>query len=83
MKRQKRNQWERAFCKGYQAASENKAQNLCPYVDGPLHQEWMNGWREGREDYWNGFKASAKAQKLESYRTFSAENHHPDGWRTV
>lgn len=84
MKRQKRNQSERAFCKGYLAAvAHNKAMESCPFESGELHQAWVNGWREGREDYWNGFDASTKAQKLEQFRTLHPESHHPDGWSTV
>jgi ribosome modulation factor len=83
MKRQKRNQSDRAFCKGYLAAAQLKSIDSCPFENGDRHQEWVNGWREGREDYWNGFGSSAKAQKLESYRTMTTSIHHPDGWRTA
>lgn len=83
MKRQKRSQSDRAFCKGYLAATENKPLESCPYANGDRHQQWVNGWRDGREDYWNGFGASTKAQKLEQFRTLQPEDHHPDGWSTV
>ncbi|MEW5248467.1 ribosome modulation factor [Microbulbifer sp. 2201CG32-9] len=83
MKRQKRNLPDRAFCKGYLAATENKPVDSCPFFTGDRHQEWINGWREGREDYWNGLGASTKAQKLETYRTVTTETHHPDGWSTI
>lgn len=84
MKRQKRNQSERAFYKGYLAATtHNKALESCPFENGELHQAWVNGWREGREDYWSGLGGSAMAQKLETYRTVTTEVHHPDGWSTA
>ncbi|WP_346839877.1 ribosome modulation factor [Microbulbifer sp. SAOS-129_SWC] len=83
MKRQKRNHTERAFYKGYLAAMNNKAEDSCPFVNGNSHQEWINGWREGREDYWNGLDETTKAQKLEIYRTVSTNIHYPDGWSTI
>ncbi|WP_237055969.1 ribosome modulation factor [Microbulbifer sediminum] len=83
MKRQKRNQSSRAFYKGYLAATQRKPMDSCPYMSGYLHQEWVNGWRDGRQDYWNGFGNSTKAQKLETYRTVSTNIHHPNGWSTI
>ncbi|AMX02656.1 ribosome modulation factor [Microbulbifer thermotolerans] len=83
MKRQKRDPSERAFYRGYLAATQNKALANCPYENGNLHQAWVNGWREGREDYWNGFGGSTMAQKLEIYSTVSSEVHHPNGWSST
>lgn len=83
MKRQKRDQSDRVFSRGYIAATRGISRSQCPYENGPKHQQWMNGWREGREDYWNGLGSSAKAQKLENYQTISTDIHFPDGWRTV
>lgn len=64
MKRQKRNHIDRAFGKGYQTGINGRSRNVCPYDSGPSRQEWLNGWREGREDHWNGFNRLAQAQKL-------------------
>lgn len=55
MRRQKRDRMERAYQKGYMAGVEGKSKELCPKIDGPEHQQWINGWREGRGDNWDGF----------------------------
>jgi ribosome modulation factor len=64
MKRQKRNQIERAFSKGYNAGIEGRSRSLCPHENGNIRQTWLSGWREGREDHWDGFNRAAQAQKL-------------------
>lgn len=64
MKRQKRNQVERAFSKGYKSGVDGRSRSLCPHESGPGRLEWMNGWREAREDQWAGFNRAAQAQKL-------------------
>lgn len=64
MKRQKRNQIEHAFSKGYIAGVRGKSRGLCPYLTGDARMEWMNGWREAREDQWNGYNMAACAQKM-------------------
>lgn len=66
MKRQKRNHVDRAFSKGYQVGITGRSRTVCPYDAGPIRQEWLNGWREGREDHWNGFNRFAQAQRLSS-----------------
>ncbi len=55
MKRQKRDKMERAFQKGYMAGVEGKSKEQCPKEAGPEHQQWINGWREGRSDHWDGY----------------------------
>ncbi|MFV8782446.1 ribosome modulation factor [Microbulbifer sp. SA54] len=64
MKRQKRNPSDRAFHKGYVAAMEGRNSESCPYEVASLHQEWVNGWRQGRQDYWSGFGPAAQAQRI-------------------
>ncbi|WP_295803611.1 ribosome modulation factor [uncultured Microbulbifer sp.] len=64
MKRQKRNPSDRAFHKGYVAAMEGRGYETCPHELGLLHQEWINGWRQGRQDYWSGFGPAAQAQRV-------------------
>lgn len=64
MKRQKRNPNDRAFHKGYVAAIHGRNHEDCPHEKKALHQEWVNGWRLGREDYWNGFDRAALAQRI-------------------
>ena len=53
MKRQKRDMQERAFARGYRAGVERRSKDLAPA--GPTHDDWMAGWRSGREDNWDGY----------------------------
>ena len=65
MKRQKRDSSHRAFIKGYQAGSHGRNKTLCPHAEETtLAQDWCNGWREGREDNWSGYKEQAVQQKV-------------------
>lgn len=66
MKRQKRNLSDRAFHKGYVAAVQGRNHDSCPHEDGARHQEWVNGWRQGRQDYWSGFGPRAQAERIEN-----------------
>ena len=54
MRRQKRDMAERAFLKGYQAGVGGRSRESCPLSHFALRQEWLNGWREGRSDRWDG-----------------------------
>ncbi len=67
MKRQKRNPTDRAFARGYEAGFTGRSWSLCPFSTGDARQNWMAGWREGREDQWNGFNNKASAQKLSNF----------------
>ena len=64
MKTQKRNPANRAFSRGYQSGAAGKSWNNCPFDNGTSRNNWMAGWREGREDSWNGFGRAAQAQRL-------------------
>jgi ribosome modulation factor len=64
MKTQKRSQTNRAFSKGYQAGVSGKSWGNCPFESGETRENWMAGWRDGREDNWNGFGRAAQAQRL-------------------
>lgn len=64
MRSQKRSHTERAFSRGYQAGIKGRSKSLCPHSVGQARSEWLNGWREARNDDWNGFGAKAQAQKL-------------------
>jgi ribosome modulation factor len=64
MKRQKRDQTERAFTKGYQAGIEGRSKSLCPHESGQARQQWLNGWRESRMDQWDGYSRLAQVQKV-------------------
>jgi len=67
MKRQKRSQVDRAFGKGYQAGVTGRSRTLCPHDTGAARHEWISGWREGREDHWDGFNRAAQAQKISNF----------------
>lgn len=64
MKRQKRDQTERAFVKGYQAGIDGRSKSLCPHESGQARQQWLNGWRESRIDQWDGYSRLAQVQKV-------------------
>lgn len=64
MKRQKRSHVDKAFNKGYQSAMSGRSWDSCPFGTGEARAVWMNGWREGREDHWNGFDTKTQIQKL-------------------
>lgn len=64
MKRQKRNQTQRAMARGYHAGINGKSRNICPYESGEARHVWLSGWREAREDLWNGYNPMAQAQRL-------------------
>ncbi len=65
MKRHKRDLSHRAFLKGYQAGFNGRNKDACPhqYNTESAHQ-WYEGWREGREDNWNGYKLHTEQQKV-------------------
>ncbi len=65
MKRQKRNQVGRAVSRGYQAAIAGKSRHLCPYETGDARHGWLTGWREGRQDHWNGYNTLAQVHRLQ------------------
>jgi len=64
MKRKKRDSSARAFSRGYLAGIEGKSRSLCPHTSSEPRHDWLCGWREGREDHWNGYNAFSQAQKL-------------------
>lgn len=71
MKRQKRDQTERAFVKGYQAGIEGRSKSLCPHETGQARQQWLNGWRESRIDQWDGYSRLAQVQKVSNIQPMS------------
>ncbi len=64
MKRQKRTGTDRALTRGYQAGMQGRSRNLCPHDTGDARHVWLSGWREGREDLWDGYNTLAQVQKL-------------------
>lgn len=64
MKRQKRDMTARAFRRGYLAGVGGKPKDACPTDQTEMRQEWLNGWREGRTDQWNGLTGVSGIHKL-------------------
>lgn len=64
MRRLKRDKSERAFQKGYLAGLGGRSKESCPSENGVLHQQWINGWREGRIDNWEGKTGVSGVQRL-------------------
>lgn len=69
MRRQKRDALDRTFKKGYQAGVSGKSKSLCPTTKAEEQQSWLNGWREGREDNWNGYTGVSGIHKLPGIST--------------
>ena len=59
MKKHKRDKEDRAFSKGYQIGLRGKSKSLNPYGDRNARQSWLSGWRQGREDNWDGLTGIA------------------------
>jgi ribosome modulation factor len=67
VKKHKRDLEHRSFVKGYQAAVQGRSLAGTPYQENsPMAFHWSRGWREGREDYWNGFNQYSFQQKAAS-----------------
>ena len=64
MKRQKRDAASRAFKKGYFAGVSGRPKEACPTMIPMVRQEWVNGWREGREANWSGMIGVSGIHKL-------------------
>ncbi len=63
MKTQKRNTQQRAFKHGYKAAIFGKSISSCPHEAQGMRHQWTSGWREGRQDHWDGNTAIAGLHK--------------------
>ena len=64
MKRQKRDMVARAFKRGYLAGVSGKSKDNCPIDQTEVRQEWLNGWREGRTDQWDGMTGVSGIHRL-------------------
>ena len=64
MRRQKRDKNSRAYVRGYHIGVSGKSKELCPYTDLQARQSWLGGWRQGREDQWDGFTGTAGVSRL-------------------
>ncbi|GAB2725624.1 ribosome modulation factor [Halomonas garicola] len=59
MKRQKRDPFQRAYVRGYQAGVKGRSRDECPSDNVNVREYWMSGWREGRGDQWDGMTGVA------------------------
>lgn len=64
MKRQKRDLTERAYQHGYQVGLGGRRRDLCPHTNGQNREQWLAGWREGRNDLWDGYGVVPGIQKM-------------------
>lgn len=69
MRRQKRDFEQRAFNRGYQAGLAGKSKSLCPNGGETLQQQWLSGWRSGREDNWDGLTGVSGIHKIPGIST--------------
>lgn len=69
MKRQKRNRSEVAISRGYQAGFSGTSRDRCPFDTGLPRHQWISGWRQGREDRWNGYNTTASVHKISYLQT--------------
>ncbi len=67
MRRLKRDPMERAFQRGYQHGVYGKSRELCPFQQPDTRQAWLNGWREGRTDNWDGLTGIAGVHRLNQF----------------
>lgn len=68
MRRLKRDPMERAYLRGYQHGIHGKSRDLCPFTHPMTRQAWLNGWREGRGDNWDGLTGTAGIHRLNEMR---------------
>ncbi|SDS72434.1 ribosome modulation factor [Pseudomonas oryzae] len=64
MRRLKRDPLERAFMRGYQYGVSGKSRDMCPFSLPTARQAWLNGWRAGRVDNWEGMTGTAGIHRL-------------------
>lgn len=69
MRRQKRDLCERAYKRGYQAGIQGRSKSQCPTDAINTRQEWMNGWRDGRNDNWDGYTGVSGVHKIPGIST--------------
>lgn len=53
MKTQKRDLSSRTFQRGYRAGITGKSKDNCPHTQINSRNQWLSGWREGREAQWD------------------------------
>ena len=67
MKRPKRNRIQRAFDKGYQLGLAGRPSENCPFLTGVARSKWLEGWREGRNDWREGLTEALTCYKLSGF----------------
>ena len=67
MKRFKRNRIQRAFEKGYQLGLSGRSRENCPFLIGLARSKWLEGWREGRNDWREGLTDALTCYKLSGF----------------
>ncbi|ADZ91795.1 ribosome modulation factor [Marinomonas mediterranea] len=67
MKKQKRDLHQRAYVKGYRAGMAGRSKALSERCHTQARQDWLTGWREGREDMWNGLTPVDGTYKAASF----------------
>jgi ribosome modulation factor len=67
MKRFKRNRIQRAFEKGYQLGLSGRSRENCPFLTGLARSKWLEGWREGRNDWREGLTDALTCYKLSGF----------------
>ena len=67
MKRLKRNRIQRAFDKGYQLGLAGRSKENCPFLTGSARSKWLEGWREGRNDWREGLTDALTCYKLSGF----------------
>ena len=67
MKRLKRNRIRRAFDKGYQLGLAGRSKENCPFLTGSARSKWLEGWREGRNDWREGLTDALTCYKLSGF----------------
>jgi ribosome modulation factor len=67
MKRPKRNRIQRAFDKGYQLGLAGRPKENCPFLTGLARNKWLEGWREGRNDWREGLTDALTCYKLSGF----------------
>jgi len=63
MRRQKRDRNDRAYDRGYSVGLSGRSSDYCPHANDAHRSSWMQGWREGRSDQWDGLTGVSGVHK--------------------
>ncbi|KPB17699.1 Ribosome modulation factor [Pseudomonas savastanoi pv. nerii] len=56
--------WKEHFYADINNGVHGKSRELCPFTLPSVRQAWINGWREGRGDNWDGMTGTAGIHRL-------------------